>query len=113
LVFAYAYLFFEGVRWVLSGLLVAAGDTLFLLIAGSLSVWVLLLAPIYLIVVRHRLPVEYAWGITIVYSMLLFSIYWIRFKRGAWKKIDLVSPAEPLPEERAVEEAAQAEAPEI
>ncbi len=94
MIFTFIYMFFDGLRWVFSGLLVAAGDTLFLLIVGSSSVWVFLLAPVYFIVVRHSLPVEYAWGLTTLYSALFFLVYWIRFKRGAWQKIDLVTPAQ-------------------
>lgn len=95
MIFAFTYIFFDGLRWVFSGLLVAAGDTLFLLIAGSLSVWVFLLAPVYFIVVRQNLSVEYAWGLTVLYAALFFAVYWLRFKQGAWQKIDLVTP-EPL-----------------
>lgn len=93
LILAMIYLFFEGVRWLFSGLLTAAGDTLFLMIAGSLSVWVGLLLPVYLIVVRLALPVEYAWLIACLYSFVLFLLYAVRFRRGAWKKIDLVQSA--------------------
>lgn len=92
MIFAFVYIFFDGLRWVFSGLLVAAGDTLFLLIAGSLSVWVFLLAPIYFIVMKNNLSVEYAWGFTVVYAALFFIVYWIRFRQGAWQKIDLVTP---------------------
>jgi len=90
LIFSFFYLFFEGIRWLLSGLLVAAGDTLFLFMAGSLSVWFLLLAPVYLLVVQHQLPVEYAWGLSALYSALLFVLYWLRFKWGRWKTIELI-----------------------
>lgn len=94
MIFAFIYIFFDGVRWLFSGLLVAAGDTKFLLIAGSLSVWVFLLAPVYFIVVKQSLPVEYAWGLTVLYAMLFFLVYLLRFKQGAWKKINLVQAAE-------------------
>ena len=87
---SFAYLFFDGLRWVLSALLTAAGDTLFLLILGSLSVWAFLLLPIYTIVVQNRLDVEYAWGLTVLYAILFFIVYWIRFKRGAWQSVDLI-----------------------
>lgn len=92
MIFAFIYIFFDGLRWVFSGLLVAAGDTLFLLIAGSLSVWFFLLAPVYWIVVKNNLPVEYAWGLSVIYAALFFIVYWIRFKQGAWQKIDLIAP---------------------
>ncbi|MGB7978891.1 MAG: MATE family efflux transporter [Chlamydiales bacterium] len=87
---SFIYVFFDGLRWVFSGLLIAAGDTLFLLIAGSLSVWVFLLAPLYFIVVKQNLPVEYAWGLTVFYAALFALIYWIRFRRGSWQNINLI-----------------------
>jgi MATE family multidrug resistance protein len=108
LIFSFFYLFFEGIRWLLSGLLVAAGDTLFLFLAGSLSVWFLLLAPVYLFVIQSGRSVEYAWGLAALYSALLFVIYWIRFKWGRWKTIELIQQQTPeIPELRSPIEAAE------
>jgi len=90
MILSFVYIFFDGLRWVLSGLLIAAGDTLFLLFIGSFSVWAFLLLPVYLIVVQYRLSVEYAWGLTVVYAILFFLVYLVRFQRGAWQKIDLI-----------------------
>lgn len=94
--FSFAYIVLDGMRWVFSGLLVAAGDTLFLLIAGSVSVWIFLLAPMYLIVVKQNLAVEYAWGLMTLYAAIFFAVYWARFKQGAWQKIDLVKDSPEL-----------------
>jgi len=90
---AFIYIFFDGLRWVLGGILIAAGDTLFLLFFGSLSVWVFLLAPIYFIVVQNRLGVEYAWGLTVIYAILFFAVYLVRFRKGTWQTIDLINPS--------------------
>ena len=90
MILAFVYIFFDGLRWVLSGLLIAAGDTLFLLLIGSFSVWAFLLIPVYLIVVKNQLAVEYAWGLTVAYAVLFFLVYLIRFRRGAWQKIQLI-----------------------
>lgn len=102
MMFAFAYIVLDAMRWLFAGLLAAAGDTLFLLIAGSLSVWLFLLAPIYWIVVKQNLAVEYAWGLMAVYALVFFALYFARYKQGAWKKIDLVKQepqAEIVPEE--------------
>jgi len=87
----FVYLFFEGIRWIFAGLLTAAGDTLFLLLAGSFSVWIFLLLPVYLIVVRYSLAVQFAWIMAAMYAILLSAIYWLRFKTGKWKSIQLIS----------------------
>lgn len=97
---SFIYIFFDGLRWVLSGLLIAAGDTLFLLFTGSFSVWAFLLLPLYLFVVQNRLSVEYAWGLTVIYAILFFLVYLVRFKKGSWQKIDLLNQATPDSTER-------------
>jgi MATE family multidrug resistance protein len=89
MIFVFIYILFDGFRWLFSGLLCAAGDTFFLLVVGSLSVWIFLLAPVYFVVVRNAMSIEFAWGLTMVYGALFFLVYWIRFQRGNWKKIDL------------------------
>ncbi len=91
MVFVVIFILFDGLRWLYSGLLSAAGDMLFLLIVGSLSVWIFLLAPVYFIVVRNNLPIEMAWGLTMVYGALFYLVYWFRFRQEGWKKIDLVT----------------------
>ncbi|MEL7432074.1 MAG: MATE family efflux transporter, partial [Chlamydiota bacterium] len=87
---SFLYLSFEGVRWVIAGVLTAAGDTLFLLVAGSLSVWLLLIFPIYFIVLKHALSVGIAWTIFAVYSFACCALYFYRFQRGSWKNINLI-----------------------
>jgi len=87
---SFLYISFEGIRWVFSGILTAAGDTVFLLIAGSLSVWGLLILPIYLVVVRNQLSVTTAWAICVLYSILTCFIYGWRYRKGKWKEINLL-----------------------
>lgn len=90
LICVFVYLFFEGIRWIFAGLLTAAGDTLFLLAAGSFSVWIFLLLPVYFIVVKFSLAVQFAWLLAAMYAILLSFIYWFRFQKGKWKEIKLI-----------------------
>ncbi len=91
LIYVFFYMIFEGVRWIFAGLLTAAGDTFFLLIAGSFSVWLFLLLPVYFIVVKSNLGVDTAWLLAALYAFLLAIIYWLRFIQGKWKNIKLLS----------------------
>lgn len=84
------YLFFEGVRMVFAGVLTAAGDTLFLLIAGASSVWMLLVLPVYLVVVQHSAPIEVAILICVIYSIASCLLYLYRLNKGKWKEISLI-----------------------
>lgn len=85
------YVFFESVRLLLAGLLTAAGDTIFLLIAGACSVWALLVVPIYFIIVLNQGPMEVASAICVFYSMVACVIYLWRFRQGRWKSIAIIS----------------------
>lgn len=90
LICVFVYLFFQGIRWIFAGLLTAAGDTLFLLLAGSFSVWIFLLLPVYFIVVKFSLSVQVAWILAASYAIILSIIYWFRYKKGKWKDIILI-----------------------
>lgn len=85
------YLLFEGIRLVYAGVLTAAGDTIFLLFGGSLSVWVLLIGPIYLWVLREQQSVEMAYVICGLYSFSVGLCYFWRYRSGGWKKLSLAT----------------------
>lgn len=85
------YVFFEGIRWLLSGILTAAGDTTFLLIAGSLSVWVLLVAPVYIFVVKMHASVEIALYFWVFFSLGSIIIYYWRYASDLWKSKSIIS----------------------
>jgi MATE family multidrug resistance protein len=84
------YLIFENIRWLLSGLLTAAGDTFFLMLAGSTSVWAFLLAPTYFFICKQQRSILEAFAVWIAYSALLALIYFIRFKQGKWKQKQII-----------------------
>lgn len=79
------YLFFENFRWVLSGILSAAGDTFFLMISGFCSAWFFLLIPTYFFVVLPAAPPITSFIIWVIYSMLAIIPIYFRFKSGIWK----------------------------
>lgn len=85
------YLFFEGLRYTLSGVLTAAGDTIFLLVAGSLSVWLLFVIPVYLAMMYFGASVETAMYLGVFYSCGVCVIYLWRFLEGHWKTKVLIN----------------------
>jgi multidrug resistance protein, MATE family len=85
-----AYLFFEGLRLLFAGVLTAAGDTFFLLTAGSLSVWLLLVLPVYLFVVVAHMSIEVGMLICVVYSFSACLIYLVRLMQGQWKESSIL-----------------------
>lgn len=85
------YLFFDGVRTLFAGILTAAGDTLFLMIAGILSIWLLLVLPVYMIIVRMSGSIETATLICLSYSVIGTILYIWRFVTGKWKELSILT----------------------
>lgn len=85
------YMLFEGIRLLIAGILTAAGDTVFLLLAGSLSVWILLVAPVYYFIVLGDSPVEVASLFCVFYGFGACLVYLWRFLEGKWKTISITA----------------------
>jgi MATE family multidrug resistance protein len=85
------YLFLEGLRMLFAGALTAAGDTIFLLIGGSLSVWLLLVMPAYFVVVKGQAPIAVAIYLWVFYSLAAALLYGYRYIQGKWKAITLIA----------------------
>lgn len=90
LVYILFYIVFENIRWVLNGILTAAGDTMFLLISGVAGVWLFLLAPTYFFIVRPKASIEYAFIIWVAYAFISMLIIFARFLQGKWKDKTLI-----------------------
>lgn len=88
------FLLFEGVRYLISGMLTAAGDTIFILVAGSFSVVSFLIIPTFLSVHLFHQGVVAAFVISIIFLFLIATIFLARFYWGPWQKIDLLSRSE-------------------
>lgn len=94
LFFMIVYLLFEGIRMLYSGILTAAGDTYFLLVAGSLSVWVLMVLPNYLLMIGEKANIEWYIGTWIFYSILAAAIYHWRYIKGHWQTMVIIQNRE-------------------
>jgi len=88
------YLTFENIRYMLSGILTSAGDTIFLMIAGVLSIWVFLLLPTYFFIVLPQARIEIAFYIWIFYSGLAMTILYWRFKKNRWRTRHLIETSQ-------------------
>lgn len=80
------YLILECARWVYSGVLIAAGDTLFLLFTRSSSIWFFLVLPTYLYVYLPKNNVEVGVAFSLFYAVVILLITIMRYKSGAWSK---------------------------
>lgn len=86
-VWMWVYFLFDGIHWLVIGLLTAAGDTKFVLWVTGLSSWVFAIVPIYYFIVVLEHKADKAWLITAVYACLACLIYLWRFKSEKWRHI--------------------------
>lgn len=83
------YFLFDGVSWLLIGLLTAAGDTKFIMVVGGLSPWFIALFPSYFFIVHMGMPADMTWIMVATYSLVTCIIYYFRFRRETWKSFAL------------------------
>jgi len=100
LIFIAIYMIIEDIRWLINGILTAAGDTFFLMISGASCVWLFLLLPTYFFVMKPHATIHIAFVIWIAYSAIATLLFYFRFKQGKWQKLSLVIESNPAsPEE--------------
>lgn len=85
------FVFFENIRWLLSGILTSAGDTFFLMISGALSVWICMILPSYLLFMKSNCSIMCALWIWIFFSLVAVLLSLTRFLLGKWKKKTIFS----------------------
>lgn len=83
------YMLFQGFRMMYGGALTAAGDTLFLMISGSIAIWVFLVAPIYWLVLKGNGSPILGPYICAGYGVVTYLINYARYQHGSWKTINL------------------------
>jgi MATE family multidrug resistance protein len=81
------YFFFDGVSWLLIGLLTAAGDTRFVMKIGGSTPLLLALLPVYLFVFTWGASADMTWMIIAFYAIATCSIFLWRFKSERWKEV--------------------------
>jgi multidrug resistance protein, MATE family len=79
------FFLFDGINWLIVGLLTAAGDTKFILKAGGTTIWLFAILPIYLLIVVWGAAAHVAWQLTALYGVLTCIIYYARLQSEKWK----------------------------
>lgn len=80
------YFLFDGVSWLLIGLLTAAGDTRFVMKIGTLTPLLFALAPVYFFVFKGNASADITWMIIALYAIASCFIYLFRFRGEKWKE---------------------------
>lgn len=83
------YQAFDGIAIVISGALNGAGDTAYVMLVKIIFGWGVFLPLTWLLAFKFNGAVVGAWAAAIVYLSGLAIIYFLRFRAGKWKTIEL------------------------
>jgi MATE family multidrug resistance protein len=83
------YFLFDGISWLLIGLLTAAGDTRFIMKIGGTTPLLFALLPTYLFVFKWGAPAHVTWMMIAFYAFASGAIYLWRFRSERWKELVL------------------------
>jgi len=89
-IWVWIFFLFDGITWLVVGLLTAAGDTKFVMKVAGINVWIFALIPIYFFNVYLGHKPDVAWAITAFYGLMNASIFFLRFRTEKWRSINLV-----------------------
>lgn len=82
-----AIIFFDGIMWMLSGILAAGGDTMWPAVVNTVLVWGMIVVPTAYMYFNGTLDsVREINSLSGVTSLLTAVLYYIRFKKGKWIK---------------------------
>jgi len=83
------YQVFNAVGIVMAGALNGAGDTTFTMLARSLLSWGLFIPLVWVLIFPFNAGIWGAWLGALIYLLALSIVYFIRFRSGYWKTIQL------------------------
>ncbi|HCC48693.1 MAG TPA: hypothetical protein DEQ38_11350 [Elusimicrobia bacterium] len=84
------FVFFDGVGMIFADALRGAGDTRFQMLGGSAAAWVLFVPGIWYITRVAGGELIHAWAWAGFYIFLLFVFFFLRFRSGLWRRIDIL-----------------------
>ncbi|MDR3043027.1 MAG: MATE family efflux transporter [Desulfovibrio sp.] len=96
--FVAVYCLLDAVTIVYTGALKGAGDTWFVMWNMLLGCLVWLVLPTLVLRASGLMTLNTLWAAFTAFILLLAAMSWMRFRRGAWKRLRLVETAHPLPD---------------
>ena len=87
--FLLGYLIVDGIVWSIAGVLTAAGDTRFIMVANTFAAWAFAGVPFYFLVCKGDWPPFTMWVCTLFYGSVNLVMFYLRYRYGNWRKLVL------------------------
>ena len=85
----------DAINLVFSGALKGAGDTRFVLLCALATTWLVWIPGEVAILLWFDAGLLPAWAWMTAFTFMLAGGFWLRFRRGRWKSIQMIRPASP------------------
>ena len=85
-----AYTLFDTVFIIFNGALKGAGDTKFTMWAQVVIAWILFVPPVYIMTKYLGMGIFAAWIWMLIYVIVIGTVFWLRFRSGHWKTINVL-----------------------
>lgn len=82
--------FFDGLVWVMGGILLASGDTRFIMLVSAFNSWILGFLVLYTTFVLHAPPITSVYMI-IGYTFMNLICFWFRYRQKKWVSSSFLS----------------------
>ena len=86
LFWVWVYMFADGMVWIFSGILTAAGDTKFIMYANCINAWFVGILPLYVWVILYDGTPASAWFLIALYGGFNCLCFYWRYRMGAWRE---------------------------
>lgn len=84
------FFLFDGIVWILAGILTAAGDTNYMLLMTAANVVFIVLIPTYIFIILLKGSPVTVWKIMPLYGAIHFLCYYLRYKSNRWHRGKLI-----------------------
>jgi MATE family multidrug resistance protein len=90
LFWVWLYFIFDGISWLIGGILTAAGDTRFIMIMNAVNGWFFAILPVYIfiVVLGYSTP-STSWMITAGYGLLNAVCVFLRYRSRKWERLSV------------------------
>jgi len=85
----WVYFIFDGMTWLLGGILTAAGDTKFMMKANLATMIFVSFIPVYWICIYLKNDPYLFWPICTGYALVNFGLFYWRYRTNVWQKLSI------------------------
>ncbi|MEI8321060.1 MAG: MATE family efflux transporter [Alphaproteobacteria bacterium] len=86
----WVYFIFDGMTWLLGGILTASGDTKFMMKTNLVTMIFAAIIPTYWVCIHHQTDPYLFWAVSVIYALVNFGLFYWRYRTNVWQKLSIL-----------------------